>query len=154
MPPSVRPTSVKATLIVVPAALLSQWIEEAQKHSPSLKVLVWSARQEWTKISIEERRAYAKWAFGEADIIMTTYESLQLDLRLSKRKEGASPILQVQWYRVILDEAQLVAKSSSQAAIICSELWRMSGWVVTGTPITNIGDVSFSRGLLRSYLCY
>lgn len=38
---------------------------------------------------------------------------------------------------VILDEAQLVANSSSVAAVMASSLWRRHAWVVTGTPISS-----------------
>ena len=36
----------------------------------------------------------------------------------------------------MLDEAQLVAATSSVAAQMTSSLWRRHAWVVTGTPIT------------------
>jgi hypothetical protein len=37
----------------------------------------------------------------------------------------------------VLDEAQLVANSSSVAAVMASSLWRRHAWVVTGTPIAS-----------------
>ena len=40
----------------------------------------------------------------------------------------------------MLDEAQLVAQSSSVAAQMTSALWRRHAWVVTGTPITSKVD--------------
>ena len=36
------PTPVKATLIVVPRAILSQWVSETKKHTPSLTCSVFS----------------------------------------------------------------------------------------------------------------
>jgi SNF2 family DNA or RNA helicase len=50
---------------------------------------------------------------------------------------GRSLLLQFGFWRVVLDEAQLVASSSSVAAVMCSALWRRTAWVVTGTPITS-----------------
>lgn len=47
-----------------------------------------------------------------------------------------SKLLQFGFWRVMLDEAQLVAASSSAAAVMCSSLWRRHAWVVTGTPVT------------------
>ena len=41
---------------------------------------------------------------------------------------------------MVLDEAQLVAQSSSVAAQMTSALWRRHAWVVTGTPITSRVD--------------
>lgn len=45
-------------------------------------------------------------------------------------------LLQFGFWRVVLDEAQLVAATSSVAAQMTSSLWRRHAWVVTGTPIT------------------
>ena len=47
-----------------------------------------------------------------------------------------SRLLQFGFWRVMLDEAQLVAASSSVAARMTSALWRRHAWVVTGTPVT------------------
>ena len=42
----------------------------------------------------------------------------------------------------MLDEAQLVAATSSVAAQMTSSLWRRHAWVVTGTPITSrLGEI-------------
>ena len=46
-----------------------------------------------------------------------------------------SKLLQFGFWRVMLDEAQLVAASSSAAAVMCSSLWRRHAWVVSGTPV-------------------
>ena len=48
-----------------------------------------------------------------------------------------SLLLQYGFWRLVLDEAQLVASSSSVAALMTSALWRRHAWVVTGTPITS-----------------
>ena len=48
-----------------------------------------------------------------------------------------SLLLQFGFWRLVLDEAQLVAASSSVAALMTSALWRRHAWVVTGTPITS-----------------
>jgi SNF2 family DNA or RNA helicase len=46
-------------------------------------------------------------------------------------------LLQFGFWRVVLDEAQLVAQTNSVAALACSSLWRRHAWVVSGTPITS-----------------
>ena len=45
------------------------------------------------------------------------------------------PLGALGFWRVILDEAQLVSQSTSRAAVVCSDLWRRHAWVATGTPI-------------------
>ena len=86
-------------------------------------------------------------AFAAADIVLTTYNVLQRDLALHRVR--SSPLLGVQWWRVMLDEAQvrshlkctlsvliqrlqMVSNAASAAAVMCSELFRYSGWTVTG----------------------
>ncbi len=49
---------------------------------------------------------------------------------------STSLLHQFGFWRVVLDEAQLVANSSSVAAVMASSLWRRHAWVVTGTPIS------------------
>ena len=66
------------------------------------------------------------------------------------------PLLQFGFWRVMLDEAQLVAATSSVAAQMTSSLWRRHAWVVTGTPITTRLDeiqVSQPFGLYSGPYC-
>ena len=71
------------------------------------------------------------------------------------------PLLQFGFWRVMLDEAQLVAATSSVAAQMTSSLWRRHAWVVTGTPITTrldeiqVGHLCPCYATLRyAMLCY
>ena len=64
--------------------------------------------------------------------VFMSYESLRKELGHAER----SRLLQFGFWRVMLDEAQLVAASSSAAARMTSALWRRHAWVITGTPIT------------------
>ncbi len=51
---------------------------------------------------------------------------------------------------MVLDEAQLVAQSSSVAAQMTSALWRRHAWVVTGTPITSrVDEIQARRAACR-----
>ena len=72
---------------------------------------------------------------AELDILLLTYDELQAAVRGGRGKGRA--ILEVQWWRVVLDEAQMVFNAASQAAVMASELWRVSGWCSTGTPMGN-----------------
>ena len=49
----------------------------------------------------------------------------------------SSTLLAWGFWRVLLDEAQLVAHTSSVAAQKASSLWRRHAWTVTGTPLSN-----------------
>ena len=45
--PGERPTPVKATLVVVPTSILSQWVKEAAKWAPGLRVHVYRGGPWW-----------------------------------------------------------------------------------------------------------
>jgi E3 ubiquitin-protein ligase SHPRH len=67
-------------------------------------------------------------------VVLMSYEQLRDQLHAAA---GQSSLLhQYGFWRVVLDEAQLVANSSSVAAVVASSLWRRHAWVVTGTPIS------------------
>ncbi|KAL4426809.1 hypothetical protein ABPG77_006595 [Micractinium sp. CCAP 211/92] len=84
-------------------------------------------------------------AMHEADIVLMSYEQLRDQLHASA---GHTSLLhQFGFWRVVLDEAQLVANSSSVAALVASSLWRRHAWVVTGTPIASRLDEI--KGLLE-----
>lgn len=124
------PAPSPATLIVAPRILISQWIEETQRHAPSLKVLLYeNHRRAW-------QRAGRLKELCEADVVFTTYDQLRIDIK-DHTTHLPSPLLGVFWWRICLDEAQMVCDTSNKAAIMASELWRVNGWCVTGTPLSN-----------------
>ena len=64
----------------------------------------------------------------------------------SKGEPAVSPLEQLGFWRIVLDEAQLVSTTNSVAAQMAARLWRRHAWVVTGTPIS--GSVAELHGLL------
>ena len=51
-------------------------------------------------------------------------------------KQVRTPLLEVLFWRILLDEAQIVAGASGKATEMIHELWRSNCWMVTGTPVT------------------
>jgi SNF2 family DNA or RNA helicase len=143
---------VRATLIISPLQIQQQWVEETKRHAPSLKIYVYTGvlgprggrGGQVHGAGNEEARA----AMEVADVVFTTYSALTEDLAFSKSRsyEEFSPLLQLQWWRICLDEAQMVHDSNSAAAQMASELWRVNGWCVTGTPLTK--SIEDLHGLL------
>eukprot|EP01043_Picozoa_sp_COSAG02_P075033 COSAG02_NODE_15285_length_1185_cov_1.419890_1_plen_381_part_10 len=131
------PTPVKGTLIVVPRAILPQWVSETQKHTPSLMCSVFAdCPQVYPRgrATAETRDAWLK----NADIVLVTYDEMQQEMKSARTARSA--LLCCQWWRVVLDEAQMVFNAAAQAAVLAGELWRVNGWCSTGTPMGNKTD--------------
>ncbi|KAI8149543.1 SNF2 family N-terminal domain-containing protein [Fennellomyces sp. T-0311] len=62
-------------------------------------------------------------------------------------KPGFGPLFQIEWYRVVLDEAQQIKNRNTRSALSCSELAAQKRWCLTGTPMQNHVDELYS--LLR-----
>ncbi|KAK0720531.1 SNF2 family N-terminal domain-containing protein [Lasiosphaeris hirsuta] len=149
------PTS--ATLIVTPSTLLDQWISELNRHAPTLRILYYPGLKRATKRKNEEERAEF---LAEHDIVITTYEVLRTELwvatdgpersmRNSKQYERPkSPLMQLSWWRVCIDEAQMVENWTNNAAKLATMIPRVNAWGITGTPVKD--DIQKDlRGLLH-----
>ncbi|KAL8767461.1 MAG: hypothetical protein Q9209_006047 [Squamulea sp. 1 TL-2023] len=148
------PCECPATLIITPPSILGQWVNELQTLAPDLKVTSYgglSANDLDGKIDYESN-------FQIHDIVMTTYNVLareihhsghlpERDLRNLKRYERRlSPLTQCKWWRVVLDEAQMIESGVSNAAKVAQLIPRHNAWCVSGTPVKkNSQDL---RGLL------
>ncbi|KAM0496211.1 hypothetical protein ACHAQF_004275 [Verticillium nonalfalfae] len=92
------------------------------------------------------------------DVIVTTYKTLTAEIHYatkpperSRRREREyerpkSPLTQISWWRVCLDEAQMIETGVSAAALVARVLHRVNAWGVTGTPVKK--DVQDLLGLL------
>lgn len=127
-----------ATLIITPPAILPQWKSELQGLAPTLSVFVYEGLQ------IEARKSDHEALMSRCakhDIVLTTYkviarevhyaETPQLSLRHPKRYEKRlSPLTHMHWWRVVLDEAQMVESGVSNAAKVAKLIPRDIAWYV------------------------
>lgn len=139
-----------ATLIITPPAILEQWKQEIAAHAPGLRVFHYDGFQNHQDLS--DRALIGK--LSEHDVVLTTYNVLarevyysgdapKRDLRHAKRFEPRkTPLVQILWWRVCLDEAQMIESGVSNAAKVARLIPRQIAWAVTGTPIRkDIGDL-------------
>ena len=160
-----------ATLVVTPASILRQWLQEIERHAPSLasRVLVYPGMRELGKRADARRLAQA---MDRAYIVITTYRVLKQEVlysgedgdgadgsggsgsygdRFRFRKRYAvpsSPLLLRRFWRVVIDEAQAVQTKTatpSQLGAMAMRIQAEMRWCVTGTPL------SPERGLIDGY---
>jgi E3 ubiquitin-protein ligase SHPRH len=92
------------------------------------------------------------------DVVLTTYKVLSAEVHFAQPPPSRNmrhaqvyipprtPLVDIQWWRVCLDEAQMVESVISKAASVAREIPRVNAWCVTGTPVRK--DVDDLYGLL------
>ncbi|KFB51654.1 AGAP007417-PA-like protein [Anopheles sinensis] len=136
-----------ATIIVSPAAIKHQWASEIRKHisGPGIRLFIYNGVSEsagsW--ISPTELSSY--------DVVLTDYNVLKQEIwftsensRHSRHEKRflspASPLTMIRWWRVCLDEAQMVESIHSNVTKMAKALPTVHRWTVTGTPIEKTID--------------
>ena len=106
------------TLVIAPTSVCMNWIAEAEKFAPTLKVKLFGAGD----------RAALLDGVEPFDLVIASYGLLQLE---------AASFAKVKWHTIVLDEAQAIkntATKRSQAVMALQGEFRM---VATGTPLEN-----------------
>jgi E3 ubiquitin-protein ligase SHPRH len=148
----VRPTS--ATLIIAPPSILQQWKSEINRHAPYLKVMHYEGIKAHGKMKASELLE----SLATSDVVLSTYPILAAEIhfthlnpekklrRESKYPRPKSALMCLQWWRVCIDEAQMIESGVSNAAVVARMIPRVNAWCITGTPVRK--DVNDLLGLL------
>ena len=109
------------TLLLCPMSLVGNWQREAARFAPALRVYAHHGRERLREGELADRLA-------QADLMVTTYATATRDIEELAGDE---------WRRVVLDEAQAVKNSLSQAARAVRRLRAGQRVALTGTPVEN-----------------
>jgi SNF2 family DNA or RNA helicase len=110
-----------ATLLLCPMSLVGNWEREAARFAPGLRVYAHHGPQ---RLHGEDLGAQ----LGAADLVVTTYATATRDV---------DELSGYDWRRVVLDEAQAIKNSLSQAAKAVKRLRAGHRVALTGTPVEN-----------------
>ena len=113
----------RAALVVVPTSLVANWMAEAAKFTPNLRLLLWHGVDRHDRC--EE--------VGGADLVVTTYTVLARDVEIMRGLE---------WHIVVLDESQAIKNPEAKWSRAVRQLNARHHLCLSGTPVgNNLGEI-------------
>jgi len=125
--PLIRNT--KATLLVAPLSVVSNWEEQIKAH---IKPGTLSSYVYHGGTRIQDANELAT-----KDIVITSYHTLAAEFRGNGTKK---PIALTHWFRIVLDEAHQIRNQSTGMFAAACALSAERRWAVTATPVQNKMD--------------
>lgn len=129
---------VKTTLVLCPLMIIDQWKRECENHTtnPKLKVHAYVGNQR-IKDTVK---------LSSYDVVLTTYGTLSSEYKklIKGGEKSKSPLYQINFWRVVLDEGHTIKNRKSLQARACISIQAQCRWVLTGTPIQNSLDDLFT----------
>jgi hypothetical protein len=121
-----RPSS-RPSLLVAPRSVLGNWLAEARRFAPGLRVLDFSGAGRWRDGTAER--------IADHDLVLSTYALVRADA-----PQFVERGLQFHW--AVLDEAQAIKNADSLGSKAVRLLRATHRLVLTGTPVENhLGDL-------------
>jgi len=119
----------KATLLVCPLSTIVNWEEQIKTHlkNKPFKYYIYQGIN----------RTNDATSLRNYDMVITTYGAVGNELTRRSRTRPNSPLMQVNWFRIVLDEAHTIRKQSTGQSKACCALTAERRWCVTGTPVQN-----------------
>lgn len=114
------PGENRRVLIVTPASLVFNWMNEIERFAPGLPATVVTG-------DARERKALIRNA-GEREVLITSYDLLKRDLKSYQKLDFAVQII---------DEAQYIKNQGTQVAKSVKEIRSEFRLALTGTPVEN-----------------
>jgi SNF2-related domain/Helicase conserved C-terminal domain len=118
------------TLVVAPTSVCANWMSEAARFAPSLRVAEYAGSERGELLAALGKTPPEALA---PQIVVCSYGLLQQD-------QGA--LETIEWGTLVLDEAQFIKNAESQRARAASRLRARCRIAATGTPVENhLGDL-------------
>ncbi len=113
----------RPSLLVAPASLLDNWVQEARRFAPSLKVFVahpaFQSRDVLRTLDADRLMAF--------DLVVTSYATLP---RLAQ-------LMEARWRLAVIDEAQAIKTPGTKQTRTVKQLKADARIALTGTPVEN-----------------
>jgi SNF2 family DNA or RNA helicase len=108
-------------LLVAPTSVVTNWAREAETFAPGLRVLVHQGAQR-----LRDEALLAE--VPRNDVVLSSYAVVRRD---------APALNQVEWFGVVVDEAQNIKNAETQQAQVMRKLPATFRLALTGTPVEN-----------------
>jgi superfamily II DNA or RNA helicase len=108
----------KPALVICPTSVVGNWVREANRFAPNLRVLPLQGSDRKTRFA----------QIPESDLVISTYPLLSRDTDVLTEQE---------WHSVILDEAQTVKNPAATMSHAVRQLRAGQRLCLTGTPMEN-----------------
>ncbi|RDW78757.1 DEAD/DEAH box helicase [Aspergillus mulundensis] len=121
--------SSKATLIISPVGVMSNWRNQIQEHTDpeqAPRVLIYHGPGKKEGANLDQY-----------DVVVTSYGALAMEYKPESKATPAKGLFSLKWRRVVLDEGHTIRNPRSKGSSAASALWADSRWTLTGTPIVN-----------------
>jgi len=112
------PNAEKPSLIVMPASLIHNWVNEFEKFAPNLRYVNYTGND----------RSLSEINNGNCQLILTTYGTLRNDIETLNK---------IYFHLAILDESQAIKNRESKTTKAIYSIQKEHGIAMTGTPIEN-----------------
>lgn len=123
------------TLLVVPMSVVANWVHEARRFTPTLRVLVHHGPERALGERLVEKAM-------SSDVVVTTYALVHRDREHLER---------VGWWRVVLDEAQNIKNPAAKQTRAVHAIDAPRRIALTGTPVENrLGELWSIMDFLNS----
>lgn len=106
------------SLIVMPTSLIYNWVNEAKKFTPKLKIHTHTGTFRDKNIAV----------FDKYDVVITTYGITRVDIEVIK---------EMYFHYIILDESQNIKNPSSKSFKAVKQLKSKHKLILSGTPVEN-----------------
>ncbi|KAI0705927.1 SNF2 family N-terminal domain-containing protein [Cytidiella melzeri] len=154
-----------ATLVIVPPNLLNQWEGEINKHcdeTPKCFIVGENAKlpeardlanlydiilMTHSRFAREagEKKVEGLGSWTTCNCAVPAGSSVRVPACKCKGIDGVSPLLQIRWKRLVIDEGHVAATTTTNLMMLVKSLSVERRWIVTGTPTTNLMGLSFGE---------
>ncbi|KAL5003162.1 SNF2 family N-terminal domain-containing protein [Aspergillus recurvatus] len=121
--------SSKATLIISPVGVMSNWRNQIQEHTnpeQAPRVLIYHGPGKKESANLDQY-----------DVVVTSYGALAMEYKPDSKATPKNGLFSLMWRRVVLDEGHTIRNPRSKGSSAACALRADSRWTLTGTPIVN-----------------